>query len=98
MNLEQIRANFGILLNEANKKGAFDLEQANMAIQSLMVLDNFKKETEQRVKELEAANYELHKRVAELEATPRPQIDPTCTIKGSDLVKSMNRKTTALHE
>ena len=39
MNLEQIRANFGILLNEANKKGAFDLEQANAAVQTLTALD-----------------------------------------------------------
>jgi hypothetical protein len=44
MNLEQIRANFGILLNEANKKGAFDLEQANAAVQTLTALDNIIKQ------------------------------------------------------
>ena len=35
MNLEQIRINLGILLNEANKKGAFDLEQANAAAKEI---------------------------------------------------------------
>ena len=45
MNLEQIRANLGILLNEANKKGAFDLEQANAAVQTLTALDTIIKES-----------------------------------------------------
>lgn len=39
MKLEEIRATLGELLNEATKKGAFDLLQANAAINSLMAFD-----------------------------------------------------------
>jgi hypothetical protein len=39
MKLQEIRTSLGELLNEATKKGAFDLPQANAVIQSLVALD-----------------------------------------------------------
>ena len=39
MKLEEVRANLGELLNAATKSGAFDLVQANAAINSLIAFD-----------------------------------------------------------
>jgi len=39
MTLEQIRQNLFLLINKANKAGAFELEEAGAALQTLAYLD-----------------------------------------------------------
>ena len=78
MTLEQVYQNISNLLNLANQKGAFNLNESNAAIQTLAAFDQVKKEAEEKMKELQEVNYELHKRIAQLEEATRPKVDTIC--------------------